>query len=40
LDGVNYEIDLSAKHRRELEKVFDPYIAAGRKVPKRARRRR
>lgn len=34
LDGVAYEIDLSAKHRRELEKALDPYIAAGRKLPK------
>jgi hypothetical protein len=40
LDGVDYEIDLSAKHRRELEKVFGPYIAAGRKLPGKARSRR
>jgi hypothetical protein len=40
LDGVAYEIDLSAKHRRELEKALDPYIAAGRKLPKKTRRGR
>jgi Lsr2 len=40
LDGIDYEIDLSARHRRELEKALDPYIAAGRKLPRRARTRR
>lgn len=40
LDGVTYEIDLSAKHRRELERTLDPYIAAGRKLPRGSRRGR
>jgi hypothetical protein len=32
LDGVDYEIDLSAKHRRELEQVLAPFIDNGRKI--------
>jgi hypothetical protein len=40
LDGVNYEIDLSAKHRRELASALEPYIAAGSKMPRKSRRRR
>jgi len=39
LDGIDYEIELSAKHRRELQKVLDPYIAAGRRLPRKANRR-
>ncbi|MFC5175635.1 Lsr2 dimerization domain-containing protein [Nocardioides taihuensis] len=40
LDGVDYEIDLSAKHGREMRKVLDPYIAAGRRMPKTSRKKR
>jgi hypothetical protein len=40
LDGIDYEIDLSAKHRRELEKVLEPYIAAGRRLPRKVSRPR
>jgi hypothetical protein len=40
LDGVNYEIDLSARHRRELERALGRYIAAGRKLPRKSRRGR
>lgn len=32
LDGVNYEIDLSAKHRRALERALAPFIDNGRKI--------
>jgi hypothetical protein len=39
LDGVDYEIELSAKHRRELEKALAPFIDNGRKT-KRLRKRR
>lgn len=31
-DGVNYEIDLSAKNKGALQKALEPYIAAGRRV--------
>jgi hypothetical protein len=32
LDGVDYEIDLSAKHRQALEKALAPFIENGRKI--------
>jgi hypothetical protein len=40
LDGVDYEIDLSAKHRRALVQALTPFINHGRKVrgPKGGRR--
>ena len=38
LDGVDYEIDLSAAHAEELRKIVEPYVAAGRKVGGTARR--
>jgi hypothetical protein len=31
-DGVNYEIDLSAKNRTKLDKAFAPYVQAARRV--------
>ena len=31
-EGSTYEVDLSDKHRRELEKALAPYIAAARQV--------
>jgi hypothetical protein len=42
LDGVDYEIDLKAKHEQGLRDAFAPYILAGRKTsgakaPKRAK---
>jgi hypothetical protein len=40
LDGIDYEIDLSAKHRRDLQRILDPYIAAGRRLPGTTSRRR
>ncbi len=33
LDGVSYEIDLSARNRAGLESALAPFIAAGRKAP-------
>jgi Lsr2 len=36
-EGVSYEIDLSAKNRARLEKALAPFIAAGRKSPRRGR---
>jgi len=32
LDGAEYEIDLNAKHTRELRDVLARYMAAGRRV--------
>ena len=32
LDGTEYEIDLNAKHTRELRDVLARYVAAGRRV--------
>jgi len=32
LDGVEYEIDLSADNARELAQALSPYISAGRRV--------
>jgi Lsr2 len=32
LDGAEYEIDLNAKHARELRDVLARYVAAGRRV--------
>jgi hypothetical protein len=32
LDGVEYEIELSAKNRRALEKALAPFIENGRKI--------
>ena len=39
LDGVDYEIDLSAKHRRELEQTLAPFIENGRKVKRLGKRK-
>jgi hypothetical protein len=35
LNGVGYELDLSAKNRGKLLKAFGPYIQAGRKASAR-----
>ncbi|MDG4768435.1 Lsr2 family protein [Solwaraspora sp. WMMD406] len=32
LDGVQFEIDLSAKNAEKLRHVFAPYVAAGTKI--------
>jgi hypothetical protein len=32
LDGVDYEIELSAKNRRALEKALAPFIENGRRI--------
>jgi hypothetical protein len=40
LNGVGYELDLSAKNRDKLVKAFGPYIEAARKVSTRASSRR
>src|SRR5215469_17009779 len=32
LDGVTYEIDLSAVNRAKLERDFAPYVEAGRRI--------
>jgi hypothetical protein len=37
-DGTNYEIDLSKRNATALEKTLKPYIDAGRRVRKTARR--
>ena len=39
LDGVNYEIDLSAANAKKLRAAFDPWVSAGRKVAGRRGRR-
>ena len=33
-DGSDYEIDLSAKHKAQLEKALKPFIDAGKKLGK------
>src|SRR3984957_11401326 len=38
-DGINYEIDLAETNRARLEGTFAPFIEAGRKVTRGARRR-
>ena len=38
LDGVEYQIDLAQRNIDKLEKVFQPYIDAGRKVGGRRNR--
>jgi hypothetical protein len=38
LDDTEYEIDLSAKHTKELRKALEKYVGAGRKVSGSARR--
>jgi hypothetical protein len=38
VDGVTYEIDLSAPNTARLRDAFAPYIAAGRRRPKTASR--
>lgn len=40
LDGVRYEIDLSAPNAQELAAIFAPYAAAARRQPGQVRRRR
>lgn len=40
LDGINYEIDLSAKNAQELRDALSKYIDAGRRVGGRAVRGR
>jgi hypothetical protein len=35
LDGVQYEIDLSNSHAKELREVFEPYVRSARKVSTR-----
>ena len=37
LDGVSYEIDLNAKNATKLRKVFEQYVAAGRRIGGRRR---
>ncbi len=37
LDGVEYEIDLSAAHAAELRQALEPYVAAGKRVGGRRR---
>jgi len=32
LDGVQYEIDLSAKNAEKLRNIFAPYVAAGTRI--------
>ncbi|GAA3991742.1 Lsr2 family protein [Thermobifida alba] len=39
IDGVTYEIDLSADHAEDLRAIFEAYVKAGRKVTNRSRRR-
>ncbi|MFI6163057.1 Lsr2 family protein [Micromonospora haikouensis] len=40
LEGVEYEIDLSAHNLVRMRKAFAPFIEAGRRLPKRPSRRR
>ncbi|MEU5565531.1 histone-like nucleoid-structuring protein Lsr2 [Micromonospora musae] len=35
LDGVEYEIDLSGQNAARLREALAPYVAAGRRLPKR-----
>lgn len=37
LDGVEYEIDLSAAHAAELRQALEPYVAAGTRIGGRRR---
>jgi hypothetical protein len=39
-DGVDYELDLSARNRDQLLKAFGPYVEAGRKISARSSSRR
>jgi len=39
IDGVTYEIDLSADHAEDLRSIFEAYVKAGRKVANRPRRK-
>jgi hypothetical protein len=39
VDGIHYEIDLSAKNADELAQALAPYIEAGRRVSGSSRRR-
>jgi hypothetical protein len=39
LDGVDYEIELSAKHRKALERALAPFIDNGRRIKGRRKRR-
>ena len=39
LDGVEYEIDLSAGHAEALRKALAPYVSAARRAPGAAARR-
>ncbi|MFC8845822.1 MULTISPECIES: Lsr2 family protein [unclassified Micromonospora] len=40
LDGVEYEIDLAAHNLARLREALAPYVAAGRRLPKRPAARR
>ncbi|MEU5554273.1 Lsr2 family protein [Micromonospora sp. NPDC047793] len=40
LEGVEYEIDLSAHNLARMREVFAPYIEAGRRLPKQPPARR
>ncbi|MEV6374835.1 histone-like nucleoid-structuring protein Lsr2 [Micromonospora musae] len=40
LDGVEYEIDLSGQNAARLREALAPYVAAGRRLPKRRAARR
>ncbi|WP_428962230.1 histone-like nucleoid-structuring protein Lsr2 [Micromonospora fluostatini] len=40
LDGVEYEIDLAPHNLARMRDAFAPYIAAGRRLPKRPTARR
>ncbi|GAA2631401.1 Lsr2 family protein [Dactylosporangium fulvum] len=35
IDGVDYEIDLTAAHASELREAFGPFVAAGKKLGRR-----
>src|SRR5690606_20390510 len=39
IDGVTYEIDLSADHAEDLRSLFEAYVKAGRTVANRPRRK-
>lgn len=39
IDGVTYQIDLSADHAKNLRSIFEMYVKAGRKVTTRPRRK-
>jgi hypothetical protein len=40
LDGSSHEVDLCAKHAKQLRDAVAPFVAAGRRVSPRAGRRR